>query len=119
MPTILLLILVLFGALMSAIGGVFLKLGAVQSGSIQSLLDLWRLFWNWRVILGLSMYFVPALLWIYLLRKVELSLLQPLFAIVYVITPVLAMLVFKEHVSLARWLGIGVIMVGVIIVARS
>lgn len=119
MPIYLVIPLVLVGALMSAIGGVFLKLGAMRLHGINAVSDLWRLLMDWRILVGLSMYFLPALLWIYMLRKVDLSFLQPLLAIVYVITPIIAIIVLKERVSLMRWTGIAVITIGVVLVARS
>ncbi|MBP1475473.1 EamA family transporter [Frateuria sp. MAH-13] len=119
MPLVILLPLVFLGALLSAIGGLLLKAGAVRLPPIHGVLDLWFIFLNWRILAGLALYFIPAVLWILLLRKVDLSLLQPLMSMVYVITPVLALYIFKEHVSTLRWAGIGVIMIGVALISRS
>lgn len=114
-----LLFLVFLGALLSAIGGIFLKLGAMRLPPIDGVLDLFTIFLNWRIMSGLALYFIPAVIWILLLRKVELSLLQPLMSIVYVMTPLLAIYFLNEHVSTLRWAGIGVIVVGVFMISRS
>lgn len=119
MPLITLLPLVFLGALLSSVGGVFLKAGATRLPPINGVLDLCAIFMNWRILAGLALYFIPAVLWILLLRKVDLSLLQPLMSIVYVITPLLAFYFFKEHVSILRWTGIGVIIIGVTLISRS
>ena len=114
-----LLPIVFLGALLSAAGGIFLKLGAMRLPPVHGALDLIEIFLNWRIMTGLALYFIPAVIWILLLRKVELSLLQPLMSMIYVVTPFLAVYFLDEHVSLARWSGIVVIVIGVIIISRS
>lgn len=112
--------LLILGVLMSAAGGFFLKLGALQIDYIENVGSIFRqVAFNWAIIIGVMMYFVPVMIWIYLLKKVELSFLQPLFSLTYVITPILATLFLNEHVTFSRWLGIIVIILGVIVVAKS
>lgn len=112
--------LLIAGVLLSALGGFFLKAGAVQVQYNEGLLPaIFQALLNWKIILGVLMYFIPVMIWIFLLREVELSFLQPLFATVYVVTPILATLFLNENVSISRWSGIFVIVVGVLIVARS
>jgi drug/metabolite transporter (DMT)-like permease len=113
-------ILLVVGVLLSAMGGGFLKAGAVQIQYDGGLADiLFQALINWRIIAGVLMYLIPVMIWIFLLKKVELSFLQPLFAMVYVVTPILASLFLNEDVTFMRWTGIAVIVIGVIIVARS
>lgn len=112
--------LLITGVLLSALGGFFLKAGAVQVQYSEGLLTaILQVLFNWKIILGVFMYFIPVMIWIFLLRDVELSFLQPLFAMVYVVTPILARFFLNENVSISRWSGIFVIVVGVLIVARS
>lgn len=113
-------VLLLVGVLMSAAGSFFLKMGAVQIQYDEGVADIVRqVIFNWKIFVGVWMYFIPVLIWIFLLKKVELSFLQPLFSMVYVVTPILASVFLHENVTNARWLGIGVIVFGVIIVARN
>ena len=119
MPLLTLLPIVCFGALLSAIGGIFLKLGAMRLSPIHGVLDLFAILLNWRIMAGLALYFIPAVIWILLLRKVELSLLQPLMSMVYIVTPLLAVYFLDEHVSASRWAGIAVIVIGVVMISRS
>ena len=65
------------------------------------------------------LYVIPLGFWIYLLRFVPISWLQPIFSLTYVLTPLLALAFLGEPVPPARWIGIGVIIVGVFLVARS
>ena len=112
--------LLVTGVLMSAAGGLFLKLGALKIEYDLGIASIiYKLAFNWEILLGVLMYFIPVLIWIFLLKKIELSYLQPLFSMVYVVTPVLAIYVLHEHVPAARWIGIGFILIGVVIVARN
>ncbi len=118
--TILQWALLLSGVLMSAAGGFFLKVGAVQIRYDEGIVDIFRqVAFNLAIIIGVMMYFIPVVIWIFLLKKIELSFLQPLFSLTYVVTPVLAMVFLNENVTSARWSGIGVIILGVIVVARN
>ena len=83
--------LLLVGILMSAAGGFFLKVGAVQVQYDGGVIDIFRqIIFTWEIIIGVLLYFIPVLIWIFLLKRVELSFLQPLFSMVYVVTPILA-----------------------------
>ena len=68
---------------------------------------------------GVAAYAVSVVVWIVALSRVEVSVAYPMLSIGYVINALLAWWLFDEAVSLQRWLGIGVIVIGVALVARS
>lgn len=68
---------------------------------------------------GLACYAVSVVLWIVALSRVEVSVAYPMLSIGYVVNALLAWWLFGEAVSVQRWLGIGFIIVGVVLVARS
>jgi len=68
---------------------------------------------------GLSCYVVSVVVWIVALSRVEVSIAYPMLSLGYVANALLAMWLFGEAVSLQRWVGIAVILVGVALVARS
>jgi drug/metabolite transporter (DMT)-like permease len=112
--------LLVTGIVFGAFGAIALKLGAVEldhGGTALGILVAALL--NWKVMLGLALYVVPSFIWIYLLKSVAVSYLQPLLAMTYVATPLAAWLLLGETVSLGRWCGIAVILIGVTIVART
>lgn len=112
--------LVVLGILLSSCGGILLKMGAADIRYSEGPLPVaWQLASSWKIVGGMLMYFVPVLIWIFLLKRLDLSFLQPLFSLVYVVTPIMAMLLLHEQVPAARWLGIGVVMLGVLIIASS
>ena len=101
-------------------GAILLKSGApllVLSLSFSEFLV--SLISNWRLLIGIFLYIVPSAIIIYLLRFVDVSFLQPILALTYVVTPVIAVLFLQENISLLRAFGIGIIILGVTLVANS
>lgn len=62
---------------------------------------------------GLAVYGAGTLLWIYAVSQRNISFLYPLTALTYVIVALGGKFVFFEVISLGRWLGIVVVMLGV------
>jgi len=60
-----------------------------------------------------------TLLWFHVLKKYEFSLAYPLVAMSYVFGMIAALVVFKEAIPTARWIGVTLIIIGVILVART
>jgi drug/metabolite transporter (DMT)-like permease len=111
---------VLVCVLMGAVGGVLLKAGSVRlehdGGGLETLRQAAT---QPFLISGLVLYAVPLAAYVVLLKSMPLSVLQPLLALTYVITPVLGRFVNDEVVPPTRWVGIGIIVAGVVVVARS
>lgn len=113
-------LLVVLGVLMSSLGSVFLKSGAVRISHENGVLHaIFNAATEWRIILGVILYIVPVVIWIYLLKRLEITFLQPLFSLVYVVTPVIAMAYLNETVPPLRWVGVSVIIVGIAISSRA
>ena len=108
------------GIFTGAFGGILLKSGATElRGDLSPLEFAIAGLTNWKVLLALLLYFLPVLIWLKLLRTVDISMLQPILALVYAVTPFLAWLLLDERISGVRVIGIAVIFVGVAIVSRS
>lgn len=120
-------IVVLFAMsiLFGAVGALLMKVGAGQMGTIQldtvqSILGfVGKMFTNFTVLGGMAMYFLSAAVWLYLLTKLDVSVVQPILALTYVVTPILAIFIIGEGVPISRWIGILVIIFGVFLVART
>lgn len=117
------LAIVLFGVLLNAVAQLLLKAGASAVGPIAGWDGLRTaapaLALHPGVLLGLLCYAVSVVVWIVALSRVDVSIAYPMLSVGYVVNALLAMWLFGEDVSLQRWLGIGVILVGVTLVARS
>lgn len=116
--------LILFGVLLNAFAQLLLKAGVRQLGHFDfSLVNAWpvarTLSTNLPIIGGLSCYVVSVVVWILALSRVEVSIAYPMLSIGYVVNAGLAWYLFDEAVGPQRLLGIAVIIIGVIVVARS
>jgi len=68
---------------------------------------------------GIGCYVVSVVVWILALSRVEVSVAYPMLSIGYVVNAIAAYYLFGEAVTPARLIGIGVIILGVFLVARS
>jgi multidrug transporter EmrE-like cation transporter len=68
---------------------------------------------------GLGCYVISVLIWIMALSRVEVSIAYPMLSIGYVVNALAAWYLFGEAVTAQRMVGIGTIIVGVFLVARS
>ena len=68
---------------------------------------------------GIGCYVVSVVVWILALSRVEVSIAYPMLSIGYVLNALAAWYWLGEAVTPARLAGIGIIVVGVYVVARS
>lgn len=71
------------------------------------------------VLLGLVLYGVGAIAWIAVLTRMDLSLAYPFLALNFVLVALVSRFFLGETIPSLRWLGIGVICIGILLVARS
>jgi multidrug transporter EmrE-like cation transporter len=112
------------GVLLNAVAQLLLKAGTNVLGVIT--LDagnwtqtLWRMATQGHFVLGAGCYVLSLFVWILGLSRVPVSIAYPLLSVGYIVNAIAAHYLFGETVTLARWLGIGFIVVGVWLVARS
>jgi multidrug transporter EmrE-like cation transporter len=105
--------LVLAGVLLNAAAQLLLKAGtnAMPLGL--------RLAMEPHILAGLGCYAVSVVVWIIALSRVPVSVAYPMLSIGYVVNAIAAWQLLGESLSPMRLGGIGVIIAGVFIVARS
>ncbi|HKZ35233.1 MAG TPA: EamA family transporter [Patescibacteria group bacterium] len=108
-------VLIFTPVIIASLGQLILKSGMNQVGQF----ELVKTFTNPLVLLGLSFYGASAILWLQVLSKEALSFVYPLVAMSYVITIFLSRVVLHEQVPTLRWMGLAVIVLGILLVARS
>lgn len=82
----------------------------------------WR-FWshmltNWWFLLCGIMFGGASLLWMCILKHWPLSMAYPMVSMSYVIAMVMAVVFLHESIVWTRWLGVGLIMLGCVMVAK-
>ncbi len=111
------LALVLFSILMGVTGQLCLKAG-VSGGGINVLsLEFFKLFLRPLVIGGFLAYGISSLSWLIVLSRTELSYAYPMVALAYVFVFILSWIIFKEHITWPRIVGMVLICAGVVMVA--
>jgi multidrug transporter EmrE-like cation transporter len=112
------------GVLLNAGAQLLLKAGTNALGVITLTRDnwwdtLWKMGMQGHFVAGVACYMVSLLVWIMGLSRVPVSVAYPMLSLGYVINAVAAYYLFGETVTVTRWLGIGFIIVGVWLVART
>ena len=71
--------------------------------------------WVWGGIVTIVLSFVC---WVYVLRHIPLSVAFPLSNVVHITIPISCWLFLGEAISTRRWIGIAVVICGLMLVAR-
>jgi multidrug transporter EmrE-like cation transporter len=103
-----------FCALLGSSGQLLFKLG---SSSVMLSLSSW--ITNLKVIGGMTLYGVSAILFVIALKYGNLSVLYPVIATSYVWVAVLSNQVLGEPMSLLKWGGLALILLGITLIVRS
>ena len=97
-----------------------LRIAALGGGSSVSwlsyILSMMLDLWTWSALIAAI---VTGLLYVIALRQLELSVVEPLFALVFVLVPLAAVLILGEHLPPLRIVGLVLIFVGVILVGQT
>jgi multidrug transporter EmrE-like cation transporter len=118
------LALILTGVLLNATAQLLLKAGSravadlsFNLGNAGALFE--RMALNPPILAGLTCYAVSVVVWVMALSRVDVSVAYPMLSIGYVVNALAAWLLFSEQLSATRIIGMGVIIVGCWLVARS
>ncbi|MDD5083586.1 MAG: EamA family transporter [Candidatus Moranbacteria bacterium] len=108
------------GIFLGSCGALFFKVGIKDITTFSPTLSwFYALLTNPYIFLGFLSYVLPMFIWMYMLSKFPVSYVQPILALTYAITPILALLFLKEPVPSLRWIGILVIITGVFLISKS
>jgi len=115
---------IITGVLLNAVAQLALKASVHEMGAIVLTIDTllpvaWRLArqpWLWA---GLACYGISVMVWIMALSRVDVTIAYPMLSIGYVVSAVAAWLLFGEALTAGRLSGITIIIIGVLILAKS
>ena len=111
-------IIIFISIILGAVGQFFLKQGAdkANGSGLKFFLSLLKVP---EAYIGAFCYFFSFFIWMYLLKRFDLSYLRPLVGFGYIITAILAMIFLQEKITPIRWVGIGFIVIGVYFVSLT
>ena len=116
--------LVLAGVLLNAAAQLLLKAGTNRIGefafAVENIVPVGlKVAASPFVIGGLACYAVSVVVWIMALSRVPVSVAYPMLSIGYIVNAAAAWFLFGESLTAQKLVGIGFIVVGVWLVARS
>jgi multidrug transporter EmrE-like cation transporter len=116
--------LLMLGVFLNAVAQLLLKAGTNAVGQFEfsagNIVPVgMKLALEPHILGGMVCYVVSLVVWILGLSRVEVSIAYPMLSIGYALNAVAAWYLFGEAVSMTRLAGIGIIIIGVYIVARS
>jgi multidrug transporter EmrE-like cation transporter len=104
------MLLVFLASVVGSFGAVFLKLGAARlDGSLRS-------FLNSRLALGVGLYLGSSVFYALGIRGGQLSVLYPMVSLGYIWTLLWSRLFFHEAFTRPKFMGLGLILIGVFLV---
>jgi undecaprenyl phosphate-alpha-L-ara4N flippase subunit ArnE len=113
------IILTIFQCFLLASGQVCFKLAVEKITKFQfSWGYLCDFLTNWWLLASGVCLVSATVLWGYVLKHFEFSVAYPVTAFAYVFGMLAAVFIFNEHISLMRWIGVGLIILGVIFIAK-
>ena len=115
--------LILFSVTTGVAGQTVMKMGVSGPGAAEASTNIVSLVLlilrSPLVLLGLFLYGMGALAWISVLSRLDLSLAYPFLALNFVLITLISRVFLGETVPTLRWLGILVIVGGILLVSRS
>jgi drug/metabolite transporter (DMT)-like permease len=70
------------------------------------------------ILSGFIAYASSTVLWLYILSKMPLSRAYPIQALAYPTVLILSSVLFNESISVTRWVGVCIIILGIVIVVQ-
>ena len=111
-------LLCLLNTALMATGQMLFKYGS-NGKTITGVIDIIRLFFSPVVFFALCLYAATTGLWLYILSRVPISFAYPIQALAFPLVLIASMLIFKENISIMKWIGVLVIICGVMIATRG
>jgi multidrug transporter EmrE-like cation transporter len=115
---------IVIGVLLNACAQLLLKAGVNAVGHFEfsraNILPVGlKIATQWPIIGGLTCYVFSVVVWIVGLSRVDVSVAYPMLSLGYVVNAFAAWYLFGEVVSVQRLIGIGIILIGVAVLARG
>lgn len=113
-------ILLILGVIAAGVGQLALKKG-VETFELKLNLRIFsEILGNKYILLGLIIYGTGSLLWLYLLKKFQISVVYPVaVSLSFIVVLIGSSIFFQESINLNKVLGIGIILLGTFLLLTS
>jgi len=106
-------VIIILNSLLMVIGQTFMKIAM----NLDQTLSI-KTFLNYRILLGLCIYIITALVWLSLLPKVDFSVAYPLNSTAYIFSIFASFLFLGESITVTKVIGTIIIIIGIIIIVH-
>lgn len=118
-------LLALTSVFLATAGQLVLKAGMTKVGYIGGArLDkpvslIMQVATTWQVVVGLTLFVISSAFWLLVLSRVPLSFAYPFAGLAYVLIALFGKFVLREQVPGMRWVGIALVIAGILVVGRT
>ncbi len=118
------LFLILFAVSLNTVAQLLLKRGMMVIGHFEfSFANIWpialKVLQNPYLLGGMFVYVFSLAAWLLTLSRVEVSVAYPMTSLGYIFTAFVGCCYLNESISLTKFIGIAIIILGVFLVTRS
>lgn len=100
-------------------GQVLMKFGLNKAGDFSWTWNYFgRLLFNWQFFSCGICFAAGSILWMYIIKHFPFSMAYPMISLSYVMGMLAAIIFFHEQISLARWIGVFLILGGCVLIAK-
>lgn len=110
------ILLIILATLLGGIGQLFFKYASTSITGSKLITILQQIVFNRNTVIGVILYGLATILYIYALKHEELSTLAPLIALSYLWATLLGIIILGEQATLTKLLGLLLIVVGAALV---
>ena len=107
------ILLIILNSVFMVTGQLFFKSGMDK----EQILSI-KTFLNVKIFIGLCIFGVSTLLWLYILPKVKFSIAYPINSIAYIYSMFAAFFIFGESITLTKVFGTLIIILGIIVIVQ-
>jgi len=113
-------LLLFISIILSVLGQVFQKIGMSRVGPIRNMkVSVIKSMFVPYNLLGMACLGGSAFIWLIVLSKMDLSLAYPLLSFGYVLVTLTSKFFFREQIPWNRWIGVLIVMIGIVLVTRA
>lgn len=106
------LLLCVLNAALLACGQLLFKIGS-NGKQLSGINDIISLLFTPVILCALTLYACTTLLWMFLLSKIDLSKAYPIQVLAFPLVMLLSSILLKENIPFIRWIGMGIVIIGV------
>lgn len=95
-----------------------MKLGEIKLSFPEILSVLWQIFQNIWILIGMVLFGISFLTWLFILSKLQLNIAYPIIiSIEAVLVTIVSWFLFHEYLSMPQILGIIFVIIGILLIS--